>query len=137
MKAVVVALLCIASSASAQTTDSLIAAAQRAAGHWRAHDFVAMVAGARQLEVHLPGTDPSSPVGRAQAVELLKAFVGPSREIEVEVEVARSVKPGRGYVELRRTFVMRPGAERRTQVVYLTLRIAGSTYRVAGVRVVP
>jgi hypothetical protein len=96
---------------SAQANDSLIASAQRAARAWRGHDFDGLLEGSRAVSLHLPGADPSQALRPGQASALLKAFAGTAREIEVEVEVARNVDSLRAYVEIRRTFVTRLGAE--------------------------
>ena len=121
---------------SAQATDSLIASAQRAARAWRAHDFAGLLDGSREVALHLPGADPSQPLRPSQATELLRAFVGAAREVEVEVEVAQNVDSLRAYVEIRRTFVTRLGAEPRAETLYVGMRRSGQGYAVAEIRVV-
>jgi hypothetical protein len=121
---------------SAQATDSLIASAQRAARAWRAHDFDGLLEGSREVSLHLPGTDPSAPLRPAQVTELLRAFVGAAREVEVEVQVARNVDSVRAYVEIRRTFVMRLGAEPGAETLYVGMRRSGRGYAVSEIRVV-
>jgi hypothetical protein len=121
---------------SAQTTDSLIACAQRTARAWRAHDYAGLLEGSRAVSVHLPGADPSAPLRPSQATELLRTFVGAAREIQVEVEVARDVDSARAYVEIRRTFVTRLGAEPRAETLYVGMRRAGRGYAVSEIRVV-
>jgi hypothetical protein len=134
---VLVMLLTLASGRlCAQTTDSLVSAAQRAARAWRAHDFGALLAGSREISLHLPGADPSQPVRAAQATELLRTFAGQSQELELEVEVARHVDSSRAYVEMHRTYQMRPGAEQRAETLYLGLRREGLAYRVSEIRIV-
>lgn len=121
---------------SAQTTDSLIAAAQRAARTWRAHDFDGLLEGSRAVSLHLPGADPSSPLAPSRVAELLRAFVGASREVRVEVEVARDVDSLRAYAEIRRTFVARLGAEPRAETLYVGMRRSGQGYEVSEIRVI-
>jgi len=135
--AAVVALAAAAPPAMAQATDSLIAAAQRAARAWRAHDFAAVLAPSPEVQVQLPGANPSAPLRAAQAAELLRAFVEDADELEVEVVVARTVAGGRAYVEIQRVFQVRGTASRRSHTVYLGLLAQGGGYRVVEVRVVP
>jgi hypothetical protein len=116
--------------------DSLLSAAQRAAHAWRAHDFEGMLAGG-PVTLTLPGVTPSAPLRASQAAELLRAFAGGARELEVEVTVARAVDRDRAYVEVSRVFVA-PGSRAATrQTVYLGLRREGARFVVAEVRVVP
>jgi len=121
---------------SAQTTDSLIASAQRVARAWRAHDFAGLLEGSREVTLRLPGADPSQPLGPGRVTELLRAFVGTSREAQVEVEVARVVDSLRAYVEIRRTYLVRPRAEPRTETVYVGMRRSGQGYAVSEIRVI-
>ena len=124
------------SAASAQATDSLIASAQRAARAWRGHDFGGLLEGARTVSLHLPGADPSRPLPPSQATELLRAFAGTAREVAVEVEVARNVDSLQAYVEIRRTFVTRVGAEPVAETLYVGMRRSGQGYAVSEIRVV-
>jgi hypothetical protein len=122
---------------SAQGMDSLIAAAQRAAGAFRQHDFRAFIGGADQVAVVLPGASGSAPLPGAQAAQVLTAFAEGALERTVEVTVARMVDAERAYIELRREFTARGGGNPRSQTVYLGLRRDGSGFRVAEVRIVP
>lgn len=124
-------------SVAGQELDSLLGAARRAALAWQRHDFSAMLAGSPGVVLHLPGTDPSSPLRPEQAAELLRAFAGGDDELSVEVVVARDVGREQAYVEARRTFTVRGGTAQRVQTVYLGMRQAGGAYRVVEVRVVP
>ena len=123
-------------AAACQTNDSLLAAANRAARAFRSHEFSRMVAGSNGVSLHLPGADPSMPVRAAQAADILRAFAGAARELNVEVEVARHVDSLRAYVEMHRTYQVPPGAERRTETLYVGLRRDGPAYRVSEIRVV-
>jgi len=117
--------------------DSLLAAAQRAARHWRDHDFQRMVEGGGPVALSLPGVTPSAPLRPSQAAELLRAFSDGAREVEVEVTVARAVDRDRAYVEVQRTFTPAGSTVPATQTVYLSLRRSGAGFEVAEVRVVP
>ena len=121
---------------SAQTADSIFAAAQRAAHAWRAHDFDGLLEHCPAVALHLPGADPSAPLPSAQAAELLRAFAGTAREVSVAVEVARDVDSLRAYAEVRRVYLVRRGSEPRTQTLYLGLRRSGEGYAVAEIRLV-
>jgi hypothetical protein len=127
-----------AGAATAQgQMDSLLAAAQRAARHWRSHDFQRMVEGAGTVTLSLPGVTPSAPLRPSQAAELLRAFSDGAREVEIEVTIARAVDRDRAYVEVQRTFTPPGSAVAATQTVYLGLRQRGAGFVVAEVRVVP
>lgn len=116
--------------------DSLLAAAQRAARAWRSHDFQGMV-GRGTVALSLPGVAASAPLRPTQAAELLRAFAGEARELEVEVTVARAVDRDRAYVEVLRVFTPPGSAIASRQTVYLGLRREGARFEVAEVRVVP
>jgi hypothetical protein len=116
--------------------DSLLAAAQRAARAWRTHDFQGMVGGG-PVTLSLPGGASSAPLRGSQAAELLRAFAGEARELEVEVTLARAVDRDRAYVEVLRVFTP-PGSQVASrQTVYLGMRREGARFAVAEVRVVP
>lgn len=117
--------------------DSLLAAAQRAARAWRGHDFAALVGEGAPVVVSLPGVAATAPLRSAQAAELLRAFAEGTREIEVEVTLARAVDRDRAYVEVQRAFTPRGSRVPTHQTVYLGLRREGAGFRVSEVRVVP
>ncbi len=125
--------------AAAQTaeSDSLLAAAQRAARAWRTHDFAALLAGATVVQVLLPGAEPSAPLRVPQVAELLRTFTEGAEELEVVVQVARAVDEHRAYVEIQRVFRVRGTDVRRAQTVYVGLQRTGAAYVAAEVRVVP
>lgn len=124
---------------AAQTaeSDSLLAAARRAARAWLLHDFDGLLAGATEVQVLLPGAEPSAPLRVAQVAELLRTFTEGAEELEVEVQVARAVDADRAYVEIQRVFRVRGTEARRAQTLYLGLRRVGATFRASEVRVVP
>jgi hypothetical protein len=113
----------------AQGADSLMVAARRAADQWMRHDFSVMVGTGAAVMVHLPGTEPSSPLRPTQAAELLRAFAAGQKEIEVTVLVARNVDPDRAYVEAQRTYQPRDTDLRRTQALYFGFRRTPAGYR--------
>ena len=142
MKAARVTLVLLAaglwsSTAMAQGMDSLIAAAQRAAGAFRRHDFRAFVGGTDLVAVVLPGGSGTAPLPGAQAAQVLSTFAEGAIERTVEVTVARMVDTDRAYIELQREFTARGGGSPRIQTLYVGLRRDGSGFRVAEVRIVP
>jgi hypothetical protein len=123
--------------ASGPQMDSLLAAAQRSARAWRAHDFGALVGDGGMVTLSLPGAAATAPLRPAQAAELLRAFAEGAQETEVEVTLARAVDQDRAYVEVQRAFRSRGSGVVARQTVYLGLRREGAGFRVAEVRVVP
>ncbi|HET9726217.1 MAG TPA: hypothetical protein VFP28_04815, partial [Gemmatimonadales bacterium] len=53
-----------------QSGAALGAAAEQARAAWFAHDAAGLVAGSPRLVLQLPGSDPSTPLGPAQAAAL-------------------------------------------------------------------
>ena len=72
--------------------------------------------------LQLPGADPSSPLGRAQAGELLRRYLGGARELSVTVVSVREVEPGIGFVELARRYVVTGTEDARRESVFLGFR---------------
>ena len=126
-----------AAAAGALQVDSLLAAAERVAVAWRRHDFAAVVAGAGAVALHLPGTDPSAPLRPAQAAELLRAFADGTREVDLIVQVVRSVDPDRAYVEAQRIYEVRGTGVRHSQTLYFGFRRVGTAYRLVEIRALP
>src|SRR6185437_10822710 len=62
----------IPAAAAAQAT--LSDAAARAKAAWSAHDALGLVGRSSTIILQIPGADPSSPLGRAQAIELLRQY---------------------------------------------------------------
>src|SRR5256885_8785467 len=84
-----------------------------------AHDARALVGQSSTLLLQIPGADPSSPLGRAQAVELLGRYLRGAEERGLDITVIREVEPGKGFVELTRRYVVSGTAEvRRGGVVF-------------------
>lgn len=135
---VIAALALPAVPAAAQST--LGEAAQRAKQAWLAHDPQALVGQSSTLVLQIPGADPSSPLGRAQAVELLRRYLRPAEERGLDVTAIREVEPGRGFVELTRRYVVAGTSELRRETLFLGFRLSGepgSEWRLAELRSAP
>lgn len=117
--------------------ESLLGAARRAARAFARHEFDELVAQSNGILLSLPGSDPSAPLQPAQAALLLHAFADGADQESVEVVVARHVDRERAYVEARRVFTLRGTTTRRTQTIYLGLRLERVSYRLVELRVVP
>ena len=71
-------LLALPAQVRAQAT--LSDAAAQARGAWSAHDAQGLVGQSSTLILQIPGADPSSPLGRPQAIELLRRYFRPAEE---------------------------------------------------------
>ena len=129
------ALLAMAPPAAAQGT--LPQAAERAKQAWLAHDPQALVGQSSNLVLQIPGADPSSPLGRAQAVELLRRYLRPVEERGLDVTVIREVEPGKGFVELTRRYVVAGTTELRRETLFLGFRLQGGRWELAELRSTP
>jgi hypothetical protein len=125
------AFLC-ASPAGAQSPLTL--AAERARDAWLAHRPEALLARSPGVILQIPGSDPSSAIGRDQAGALLARYLRTAAERSVEVTAVREVEEGRGYVELVRRFQIVGTSEERHQTVYLGFRRVGETWVVVELR---
>lgn len=125
---VVLAALGAAPSLAAQGT--LEEAARRAQTAWLAHDPQALVGRSTALVLQIPGADPSSPLGRAQAVELLRRYLRPTEERALEVVAIRELEAGRAVVELQRRFVVAGTRDERLETLFLGFRrVSGAALR--------
>ena len=129
------AVLAMAPPAAAQGT--LPQAAERAKQAWLAHDPQALVGQSSNLVLQIPGADPSSPLGRAQAVELLRRYLRPVEERGLDVTVIREVEPGKGFVELTRRYVVAGTTELRRETLFLGFRLQGGRWALAELRSAP
>lgn len=127
--------VCIAGAASAQGT--LPAAAEQARQAWLAHNPQALVGQSPSLVLQIPGADPSSPAGRAQAVELLRRYLRPVEERGLDATVIREVEPGKGFVELARRYVVAGTSEVRRESLFLGFRLQGGRWVLAELRSAP
>src|SRR2546429_8390309 len=112
-----------AARADAQST--LPDAASRAKQALLAHDAQALVGQSSNLLLQIPGADPSSPLGRAQAVELLGRYLRGAEERGLDITVIREVEPGKGFVELTRRYVVSGTAEVRRETLCFCLPFWG------------
>lgn len=111
-------------------------AAEGARLAWLAHDPAALIALSPRLLIQLPGADPSVALGPAQAAALLADFLAPAQEVEVLVQAAREVEPGRGYVELQRRYRVTGTQDVRSQVLLLGYRLDPTGWKLVELRVV-
>ncbi|HEV8509300.1 MAG TPA: hypothetical protein VGQ48_02490 [Gemmatimonadales bacterium] len=128
-------LVVLASPAAAQAT--LPDAAERAKRAWMAHDAQALVGQSSTLVLQIPGADPSSPLGRAQAIELLRRYFRPAEERGIDVTAIREVEPGKGFIELTRRYVVAGTAELRRETLFLGYRLSGGEWRLVELRSAP
>lgn len=122
---------------SAAGQGSLLEAAERVRQAWLAHDVQAVVGQGTSLVLQIPGADPSAPVGRAQAVELLRRHLRAGVERVLRVSAVREVEPGRGYVELDRRYVVAGTTDERRETLFLGFRKPGDAWLLAEVRSAP
>jgi hypothetical protein len=125
-------ILCIAAAQG-----SLPEAAERAKQAWLAHDPQALVGQSSSLVLQIPGADPSSPLGRAQAIELLRRYLRPVEERGLDVTAIREVEPGKGFVELTRRYVVAGTTELRRETLFLGFRLRGGRWALAELRSAP
>ena len=116
-----VMLMAVPQSIGAQESD-LERAAERARRAWFAHDVGALVAESPRIVIQLPGAEPSVALGPDQAAALLSSFLDSGQEVETVIQAAREVAPGRGYVELQRSFRVAGTQNIRIQVLLLGYR---------------
>ena len=122
-------------SVAAQST--LPEAADRAKQAWMAHDPQALVGQSPSIVLQIPGADPSSPLGRAQAVELLRRYLRAVEERGLDVTVIREVEPGKGFVELTRRYVVAGTTELRRETLFLGFRLLAGRWRLVELRSAP
>lgn len=127
--------LLLPGAGSAQAT--LSDAAARAKSAWLAHDPLTLVGPSSNLVLQIPGADPSSPLDRSQAMELLRRYFRPVEERGVDVTAIRLVEPGKGFVELARRYVVTGTAELRHETLFLGYRLVGREWRLAELRTAP
>ncbi|MGH7703101.1 MAG: hypothetical protein ACREMO_08400 [Gemmatimonadales bacterium] len=137
MRAAVVALLggfLLSGPWSAQAPD-LSTAGEAARSAWVAHQVDGLVGSTPRLLIRLPGADPSAPVGRSQAVALLRDYLRGFEEVETTVRETRVVDPGRGFVELRRRYRVAGTQEIREQALLLSYELGGAGWVLTELRI--
>jgi len=112
-------------------------AAARAKQALSAHDAEGLVGASSNLVLQIPGADPSSPLGRSQAIELLRRYFRPAEERGLDVTAIREVEPGRGFVELARRYVVAGTTELRRETLFLGYRLQGRDWRLVELRSAP
>lgn len=112
-------------------------AAERAKQAWSVHDVPALVGKSSSIVLQIPGSDPSSPLGRAQAIELLRRYLRPAEERGLDATVIREVEPGKGFVEFARRYVVSGTTELRRETLYLGYRRVDREWRLVELRSAP
>jgi len=136
----VLTVLVIATSgvtAAAWPQDSLARAAERVRRAWLAHDVQAIVGQSPRLVLQIPGADPSAPLERAQAAELLRRHLQRVVERAVAVGAVREVEPGHGYAELDRRYVVAGTSDERRETIFLRFRKPGPAWLLTELRSAP
>jgi hypothetical protein len=131
--ALVILLLPIRAGAQATLSE----AAARARDAWSAHDAGALVGQSSTLILQIRGADPSSPLGRPQAIELLRQYFRPAEERGLDVTAIRAVEPGKGFVELTRRYVVAGTTELRRETLFLGYRLLDREWRLVELRSAP
>src|SRR5205807_836550 len=108
---------------------SLAEAAERVRQAWLAHNVQAVVGQSASVVLQIPGADPSAPVDRAQAIELLRRHL--------RAGAVREVEPGRGYAELDRRYVVAGTSDERRETIFLGFRKPGQEWMLAELRSAP
>jgi len=131
------ALACVSVTPTLAAQGTLPEAAERAKQAWLAHDPQALVGQSPSIVLQIPGADPSSPLGRAQAIELLRRYMRPVEERGLDVTVVREVEPGKGFVELTRRYVVAGTTELRRETLFLGFRREAEHWALAELRSAP
>jgi hypothetical protein len=126
-----------AAGAAAPSQGTLREAAEQARQAWLAHDPQALVGQSPSIVLQIPGADPSSPLGRAQAVELLRRYLRAVEERGLDVTVIREVEPGKGFVELTRRYVVVGTTELRRETLFLGFRLLAGRWGLVELRSAP
>lgn len=137
MRLAVLALCGLLAISRAEAQGTLSAAAERAKQALSAHDAQALVGQSSNVVLQIPGADPSSPLGRSQAVELLRRYLRPAEERGLDVTAIREVEPGKGFIELTRRYVVSGTTELRHETLYLGYRLLDGEWRLVELRSAP
>jgi hypothetical protein len=109
--------------------------AERTRATWQAQNARELVNQSSQLTLQLPQANPSAPVSRDQAAELLRDFFNRSDEVVTGVTDVRETTGGLGLVELRRLFRVRGTQDVLEQRVLLTYRASGGGWMLVELRI--
>ena len=135
MRACLAVLACLATPLGAQ--QSLADAAERVRAAWMAHDARGLVGQSSSILLQIPGADPSSPLARPQAVELLRRYLRSVVECSVAVRAVREVEEGKGFVELERRYVVVGTSDERRETLFLGFRRLGDSWLLSELRTAP
>jgi len=127
----------LGTAAVAQGQATLSEAAAKAKNAWGAHDPEALVGKSSNIVLQIPGADPSSPLARSQAIELLRRYFRPSEERGLDVTAIREVEAGKGFVELTRRYVVTGTSEERRETLFLGYRLIAREWRLVELRSAP
>jgi len=116
---------------------SLAEAAERVRQAWLAHNVEAIVGQGSSVVLQIPGADPSAPVDRAQALELLRRHLRGGTERRLTVSAVREVEPERGYAELERRYVVAGTSDERRETLFLGFRKSGDDWVLTELRSAP
>jgi len=116
---------------------SLAEAAERVRLAWLDHDVQAIVGQTASVVLQIPGADPSAPVNRAQALELLRRHLRAGAERRLALSAVREVEPGHGYVELERRYVVAGTTDERRETVFLGFRKVAEAWVLTELRSAP
>jgi hypothetical protein len=73
--------------------------------------------------LRIPGADPSSPLGRAQAAELLRRYLRVVEERSLDLREIKEVEGGQeGFVELQRRYIVTGTTDERRETLFLGFR---------------
>jgi len=113
-------------------------AAQAAQRAWLRHDTEGLVARSPNLVLRIPGTDPSAPLGRAQAAELLRRYLRLVQERSLDVREIKEVEGGtEGFVELDRRYLVAGTTAERRETLFLGFRRLGERWVLTELRSAP
>jgi len=112
-------------------------AAGGAQAAWLAHNPQALVGQSASVVLQIPGTDASAPLGRAQALELLRRYLRTASERRLAVRSVREVAPGSGFVELEREYTVVGTRDVRRETLFLRFRAVGNHWELVEVRTTP
>jgi hypothetical protein len=121
----------------AEGQGTLSAAAERAKQALSSHDAQSLVGQSSTVVLQIPGADPSSPLGRPQAIELLRRYLRSAEERGLDVTTIREIEPGKGFIEISRRYVVSGTTELRHETLYLGYRLLDGDWRLVELRSAP
>jgi hypothetical protein len=135
MKRTLLILTLLAVPVTSQAQQSLSEVARAAREAVLRGDLAPLVSSSRGgLRLRLPGVEPSSPLGPAQANATLRGLFRRNETAEVTIEDFREVGDSLAFVELRREYRIPGSPERRTQLILLSYRQTRHGWQLVEVR---